>query len=54
MAEDKFCSFAFANRLVLYIELIHSSVYSVKEKVKEESCQEVNTYRVGLANSNSQ
>lgn len=33
MAEDKFC-FAFASRLTLYMELTHSLVYSVKEKVK--------------------
>lgn len=34
MAEDKFCTFAFASRLTLYMELTHSLVYSVKEKVK--------------------
>lgn len=35
MTEDKFCSFAFASRLALYMKLTHSLVYSVKD---EKAC----------------
>lgn len=53
MAEDKFCSFAFASRLALYVELTHSLVYSAKEKVKRPARKLIPVTEVCLTATNS-